>query len=335
MVAGRAGIGIFHAPAPKALARLRTAEDVFALIGARRELDPGRPALDRIRQAVREMPPLEWALDARVAVSPGSRAGRRLRFRVVARMTGDHDFRRADLKRSVELAMGERSDHTWRIDEDRADIELWTTLLEGELIVALRLSGAEMRHRDYRAVERPASLRPSVAAAMAFLSDPRADDVVLDPFCGTGTLLIERALAGRYRMLIGGDNDSGAIEAARTNIGPRFKPIELHQWDAAAIPLDDHSVATIVANLPWGFRYGSHRENRRLYPRVFAEMRRVLRPGGKMVLLTGETRLMGELRADRTIMPSRIVPVSILGTDAAIYVVGEARKPLAVARAQT
>lgn len=333
IVAERSGIGIFYAPSARHLTRIRTAEDIFALIACRRDLEAGRPALFRIRQVIREMPPFDWALDARVILSPRSRTGRRLRFRVVARMTGEHEFRRADLKRTVELGMGERSDHAWRLDEDRADIELWATLLGDELLVAMRLSGAHMRHRD-RAIERPASLRPSVAAAMAFMSAPSDDDVVLDPFCGTGTILIERAMMGRYQRLIGADSDRDAVAVARANIGPRFKPIDLHQWDATAIPLADHSISAIVTNLPWGIRFGSHRENRHLYPRVLAEFFRLLAPGGRIVFLTGETRLVRELMANRTITPVRILPVSILGANAAIYVVGGTRMTSSLTDAQ-
>jgi tRNA (guanine6-N2)-methyltransferase len=79
----------------------------------------------------------------------------------------------------------------------------------------------------------PASLRPTVAAAMVLLSDPRPDDVFLDSMCGGGTLLIERAQFGRYGLLLGGDIEPRALEASRRNIGPRYRPIQIHHWDAA------------------------------------------------------------------------------------------------------
>ncbi len=177
-----------------------------------------------------------------------------------------------------------------------------------------------MRHREYKIAHRPASLRAPSAAALAWLSEPRADDVVLDPFCGAATILIERAHLGRYAMLMGSDRDPAALAAARVNVGARYQPIRLENWDAGALPLGDASVDKIVTNLPWGLRYGSHGENRKLYPRWFQEFARVLRSGGVMVMLTAEWRLMRELERIRKIAQSKIIRVSVLGKLAAIYV---------------
>jgi tRNA (guanine6-N2)-methyltransferase len=313
----RSGLGIFTARCSPALLKLRCAEDLFAIVACRRAIGA---EVDPISTAVRDSYHLEWALQARARLMPGSRAGRRLRFRVVARMAGEHEFRRVDFKRAVEHGLAERGDHAWHLDEQQAEVEIWAMLNGDEFIAAIRLSDDRLRHRGYKIADRPGSLRPAVAAALAWLSEPRDDDVVLDPVCGVGTILIERAELGRYRMLLGGDHEPEALAAARINVGPRYKPIELRVWDAASLPLEDRSVTKIVTNLPWGMRFGSHRDNRRLYRRMMAEFRRVIVPGGRIVMLTGERALMRELVADRAIAPERVQKVSILGAIAEIYV---------------
>ena len=317
----RAGLTIFSTMRPEPLRSVRCAEDIFALAGYGHGLSSESDALNKIRSLAREAPFVEEALLARVPFQPAARAGRRLRFRVIARQIGEHEYRRVDLKRAVELGIEERRDHTWRLDEEAADVELWATQLGGELLLAVRLSDEHMRHRDYKIAHRPGALRPSVAAAMAWLSDPREDDIVLDPFCGTGTVLIERAQLGRYRNLIGSDRDSGAIRAARENVGPRYKPIELHgDWDAGALPLADSRVSKIVSNLPWGIKHGSHTANRRLYGDWIAELNRVLAPRGKMVLLTSEWRLMRDLTDRGKLALEKMIRVTILGAPASLYV---------------
>jgi tRNA (guanine6-N2)-methyltransferase len=315
-----AGMSIFFAPVAEKIGALRTAEDLFGLAGYRAGLGPQSKDLDRIRGAAREAPLVEAAVQARVKLSPGTRAGRRLKFRVIARMAGEHEFRRVDFQRAVERGILERGDHTWRLEEEDADLEFWATMIDAEFFLMVRLSDDRMRHREYKTAHRPASLRASSAAALAWLSEPREDDVVLDPFCGAGTILIERAHLGRYAMLLGSDRDPAAIAAARVNVGERYKPIQLENWDAGALPLGDASVSKIVTNLPWGIRYGSHGENRKLYPLWMREFARVLKRGGAMVMLTAEWRLMRELERTRKIAPSRIIRVSMLGKPAAIYV---------------
>ena len=320
VVPDRAGMTIFFAPAAEKLGVLRTAEDLFGLAGYRAGVGPENKELDKIRGASREAPLVEAALVARVKVTPGTRAGRRLKFRVIARMAGEHEFRRVDFQRAVERGILERSDHTWRLEEEGADVELWATMIDSEFFLTVRLSDDAMRHREYKAAHRPASLRASSAAALAWLSEPRDDDVVLDPFCGAGTILIERAHLGRYAMLLGSDRDAAALATARVNVGARYKPIQLENWDAGALPLGDASVNKIVTNLPWGLRYGSHGENRKLYPIWMREFARVLKNGGMMVMLTAEGRLMRELERTRKFAPSKIIRVSVLGKSAAIYV---------------
>jgi tRNA (guanine6-N2)-methyltransferase len=315
----RNGLTIFGASEPDSLESLRTPEDLFALVGYRYPIKPERDGLEQAQAAARNAPYVENGLMARVRLMPGSRAGRRLSFRVVTRASGRQVFRRIDLQRAVEKGIAERGDRRWRLGGEEAEVEFWVTLLDDELVIAIRLSDERMRHRDYKAAHRPASLRPSVAAAMAWLSSPN-DDVVLDPMCGAGTILIERAHLGRYKMLLGGDSDPDAMDAARANVGPRYKPIELKPWDAAQMPLEDASVDKIITNLPWGIKSGRRADNRRLYPRLIAEFKRVLRPGGKMVLLTAETFLMRDLIARGLLRADRMFAVAILGRSAAIYV---------------
>ncbi|HZO81225.1 MAG TPA: hypothetical protein VFB33_05975 [Candidatus Binataceae bacterium] len=320
MVPERAAMALFSAPRPEPLVRARTVEDVFALAGYRAGLPASSAALDKVRAAAREAPYVEAALGARVRLTPGSRAGRRLGFRVIARLVGGHEFRRLDFQRAVERGIAERADHSWRLAGDDADVEFWATMLGGELFLALRLVDERMRHREYKIAHRSGSLRPAVAAALGWLSGPGAEDVVVDPMCGAGTILIERAHLARYAMLAGYDRDAEALAAAAANIGPRYKPIGLARADAARIPMRAGAATHLVTNLPWGTKYGSHPENRRLYPRLFEEFARVVRPGGRLVLITAERALMHDAAARGWLRVESIRRVTILGAPAAVYV---------------
>lgn len=84
------------------------------------------------------------------------------------------------------------------IDPRSADLRVDVLVREDEVTVSLDLSGDSLDHRGYRLRSGPAPLRETVAAAvllragwpeLAALGAP-----LLDPMCGTGTLLIEGAL---------------------------------------------------------------------------------------------------------------------------------------------
>jgi 23S rRNA G2445 N2-methylase RlmL len=160
---------------------------------------------------------------------------------------------------------------------------------------------------------------------MVQLTDPAPDDVFLDPMCGSGTILIERALAQRYRLLLGGDRDPAAVEATLENIGPRYKPIEVRRWDAAHLPLESGSVSALATNLPFGKQIGSAEENRTLYPALLAEWVRVVQPGGRLVLLTSERALLRKsLRNQEGLTSEGETPVLVRGVPSAIFT---ARRP--------
>jgi 23S rRNA G2445 N2-methylase RlmL len=347
-VADKNGMALFeYGGDPRDLYELRTVDDVFALVTSVPGLPPTATALRQLRDTAAAVP-IEPALRIARQLRPGHGGQGRLRFRVVARQVGQAAYRRVDAQQAVERAIAARGDHHWRLAEEGA-LEFWLTLLPSrsadrpkgparassrpsaqagsgyEALLALRLSDEQMRHRDYKLEHLPASLRPSAAAALVWLTRPAADDVFLDPMCGAGTILIERAHAGRYALLLGGDTREQALDAARANIGPRYKPIELRHWDARALPLDAASVTAAAVNLPFGKQIGSVEENRALYPQALRELARVLRPGARLAALTGDRHALDEaLRRTRGLTRQAVYPVLVLGQPAGVYLIERA-----------
>lgn len=301
------------------LLALRTVEDVFALAAEANDVPGTWAGLRAVREAVATAPSFDLA--AAIALERRGRPLRHPTFRVVARLAGEHAFRRVDLHDAVQKETRARRPD-WRLVEDTARIEVWAQLAGGSFVAGIRLSDATMRQRTYKSESLPASLKPTVAAAIALVSQPRPDDIVLDPLCGAGTILIERAQAGRYARLLGGDIDPAAVAAATANVGPRYKPIELRAWDARRLPIEDRSVSVVLANLPFGRQIGSPEENRTLYPTLLKEWARVLAPGGRMVLLTSETVLLSRaVTRARTLRTVQRIPLIVRGLPAAIHLI--------------
>lgn len=86
------------------------------------------------------------------------------------------------------------------VDRVEPEIRINARLAKGQLTLALDLSGESLHRRHYREQTVPAPLKENLAAALLLRAgwldeDGRAAcDVLLDPMCGSGTLLIEAAL---------------------------------------------------------------------------------------------------------------------------------------------
>ncbi len=170
----------------------------------------------------------------------------------------------------------------------------WETLV--------RLSPRPLAVRDWRVCNYEGALNAPVAHAMALLSQPAPDDIVLNLMSGSGTLLIERLLAGPARSAVGYDIDPAAVECARRNAEAAglSERAQFRQGDARDLPLAARSVDVLLADLPFGQLVGSHQENILLYPAILREAARLLRPTGRALFITHEVRLMEQLLQEST-----------------------------------
>ena len=145
----------------------------------------------------------------------------------------------------------------------------------------------------YRKRALPASIHPVLAAclaryALSFVSAARPR--TLDPFCGSGTLLLEleRVVS---TALIGVDISERALDAARENAqaahsAARFVHKDILKFEPRE-PFD-----LVLSNLPFGNRVGTHSANEPLYRDFVRALPKLLVPGGVAVLYTMEHKLL-------------------------------------------
>jgi tRNA (guanine6-N2)-methyltransferase len=282
-----------HSGGPNPLLKLRIAEDVFAIAARGFKVAPDDRGPRQVYAAVRNS---AFVGDAVAAWRKANGARQQsLSYRVIARAVGKHKFLRRDLGKAVSDAISEGWPGRWTRVEDDADVEVWATLLGDELLCAIRLSGKEMRQGG-KLRHLPASLRPALAAAMVLLSEPKPNDVFLDPMAGAGTILYERAMAGKFAELHGGDSSPEAVSAMRTNMRGVGGEIVLSRWDARSLPLEDESVDKVVVNMPFGKQIAEEVDLPALYRAVLPEVERVLKRNGRFVALVGDSHLLDTAR---------------------------------------
>lgn len=102
-----------------------------------------------------------------------------------------------DCQSIIKKAVVERLKSKYKInwfEESGSLFQIQFLILKDTVSIMLDTSGSGLHKRGYRAVSGEAPIKETLACAMTDLSHVRRSSIVFDPFCGSGTILIEAAL---------------------------------------------------------------------------------------------------------------------------------------------
>ena len=108
-------------------------------------------------------------------------------------------FSPSDIQRIVKKAIVDRLSGKYnilRFPEDGSDYPIRITILKDEVTVGLDTSGDSLHKRGYRKLTVKAPITETLAAALISLTPWKKDRLLIDPFCGSGTIPIEAAMIG-------------------------------------------------------------------------------------------------------------------------------------------
>ncbi len=207
--------------------------------------------------------------------------GRTFRVRAHA-LGGDLD------PRAVEGPLGADFGKTGRVDLEAPQLD-YRLLLGEEFVLGRvlhrvdrsRLEATKVANRPFSL---PISLHPKFARALVNLARVPMAGTVLDPFCGTGGVLLEAVELGLRG--IGMDRERGMVMGTRTSLRSSGGPPDLAVADAGRLPLRAGSVHGIATDPPYG-RAASTRGEAidRLYARAFNAFAELLPRGGHLAIV--------------------------------------------------
>lgn len=108
-------------------------------------------------------------------------------------------FSPSDIQRIVKKAIVDRLSSKYnilRFPEDGSEYPIRITILKDEVTVGLDTSGDSLHKRGYRRLTVKAPITETLAAALISLTPWKKDRLLIDPFCGSGTIPIEAAMIG-------------------------------------------------------------------------------------------------------------------------------------------
>ena len=229
----------------------------------------------------------------------------------------------AIIKKAASKRLGETYGVTW-LPETGAKYQLQFSLMNDRVQLYLDTTGPGLHKRGYRAVGNDAPLRETLAAAMVLLTRYRGREFLWDPFCGSGTIVIEAALIarnqapglrrrfaaeafarsdpqvwnrareeardkefrGEYRIL-GSDNDPKCVSLSMANARKAGvgELIRFQDGDATKLPLPAQE-GILICNPPYGERMMEQQSAQRLYAALGRHLK--FADGWKKYIITSE-----------------------------------------------
>jgi len=208
----------------------------------------------------------------------------------VKRIGIDPDFN----SQAMEIKMGAMIKRSLG-DEGKVNLEnpetfLRTIVLDNVIFVCERLIKRAKKH--YYALKPhkrpffyPGSMSPKLARGMNNLARVKNGSIVLDPFCGTGGILIEAGIIGA--KVVGIDIDEKMVEGTRKNLEYcNIRDYNVFQGDARSITLP-FKVDAIVTDPPYGISASTAGiESKRIYKESLISMEKILKEDGYICMAT-------------------------------------------------
>lgn len=167
---------------PKTNLWLRSADRVLLKVGEFKAL-----TFDELFEKTKALPWSEW-------ITPDGK------FPVIGKSVKSKLFSISDCQAIVKKAVVEKLKQAYAVEwfeETGPEFTIQVALLNNVATLTIDTSGIGLHKRGYRREAGEAPLKETLAAAMIQLSYWRKDRLLVDPFCGSGTIPIEAALIGR------------------------------------------------------------------------------------------------------------------------------------------
>ncbi|MBX3248781.1 MAG: methyltransferase [Myxococcales bacterium] len=207
------------------------------------------------------------------------------------REEGVGDFQSPDVERAVGATLQGR--YGVRVDLAAPEVLVAIDAQASATSLGVQHTRAPLSHRFY---PRPYQQRTALKADVAFACLRVAEralggppTALLDPFCGSGTILLEAGASHPEVRLYGSDKKPDAALGAAANLeafglGSRAHVVTA-ELDLCARRLGGAQVDAIVTNPPYGVRMGARLDFHQLFARILRLASATLRPEGVVVTL--------------------------------------------------
>lgn len=230
-------------------------------------------------------------------------------FRVTSKRNGTHDFTSIDVARAAGSGLVER--YQCKVDLTQFDTNVRVDINDDLCSIMVQLTQEPLDYRYNYAFRPRVALKSNVAFALLVMAGLEPDGVplpeqmrqyaiphdaandeplkLLDPFCGSGTILIEAGKCLPNVLLYGNDRYEKPVSWTRDNLGAvdLENRATLTQEDARDLNqyYPPASMDVIVTNPPFGAQLAQETNFYGLYTDFLQAAQEVIKPEGRIVML--------------------------------------------------
>ena len=212
-------------------------------------------------------------------------------FRV--RFSQENQFAKVDknIARRAEETVLQNSRLT--LDRLSPTTEIWYSIRrEGFAFCGQLITKREFTEKNLNKGE----LRPEIAYLISSFADIQKDDVILEPFCGYGSIPVQLVKKFHFSKLYVSDIDNEKIFMNSQKKQLKNNPcLDLRQADAFNLShIEDKSINLVITDPPWGF-YEDIGDVKTFYKKMFSSFDRILKDEGRMIILSARKEELEEV----------------------------------------
>lgn len=132
------------------------------------------------------------------------------------------------------------------------------------------------------------ALRPELSYLLAYMSNIKSSDIIIDPFCGHGSIPKEIVKYFNYNMVFASDINETLINQLKLEYKKNKKNFFIKQRDALDLSyFKDGFIDKIITDPPWNIFDKTEENFVEFYTKMLSEFNRILKQDGICTILMG------------------------------------------------
>jgi tRNA (guanine10-N2)-dimethyltransferase len=211
-------------------------------------------------------------------------------FAVRIKKRGKSSTNTLELEKKIGSIINEQTEYKYSVNLEKPSVLIRIVLLNGKVFLGKTILKISKKHfYDLKPHKRPffypGSMSPKLARCMVNLTMIRSKEKLLDPFCGTGGILIEAGVIGA--QVVGTDIDPKMVKGTRENLEHcHINNSMVFQADVRTLKLP-YKIDAVATDPPYGISASTRgEESHKLCGEALLSLENVIKEGGRICMAT-------------------------------------------------